>query len=146
MQLRLASANKPFLERIRSIINEHCLYSTLNSGRIYGQSSNCFELIYTDKAMCNDIGQWFYDSKHVEGFIMSQKYNRYLLLKQLFIYHKLSIKERIEIIVPFLENEQLKKLQTLQKLTSMCNKEIPVPEHFRFRKKFVGFSTAAISS
>ncbi len=97
MDLRLVSANKQFIESIRSIINKHCLNSASDVGQIRPHRVNYFELRYIDKVI------WFYDSNHVkDGIIMNQKYNRYLLMKQLFADNKLSVKERTAIMIPFI--------------------------------------------
>lgn len=137
-RLCLFSANTEFLEKVRTVINKHCLQTTLNAGSINTRSTaNCSGLYYNKIQELDTIGQWMYHSMEDPELIMQQKLSRFEFFRTCFIEDP-SIKpmDRILMLKDFLRKEKHQSILTLSDLLSMSRNEIPAPDHFRFSRSF----------
>eukprot|EP01083_Nonionella_stella_P296214 1006383_1 len=80
--LSIASANQSFLDTIKSVINKFCLNTTEDRGTISQCAPHCYTLIYCDVVECRTIGEWMYQSQHIDdGMFLHKKLSRYRLLR-----------------------------------------------------------------
>eukprot|EP01083_Nonionella_stella_P127065 384860_1 len=122
MCLRIASANKEFLESIKNAISLYCLNNQY--GIMWKHSnSNTYELVYNSQMSCNKIGRWLYTSEIIENdllFDVPRKYSRFLLFQQLFVnQNKPKPQDRRTIVDAFVAEESRKEAQILNDLISM---------------------------
>lgn len=113
----------------------------MDAGSIRKHGTRCHNLRYIDKAMCCDIGQWFYESDYLsDGIIMNEKYQRHKLLLELFGGSAYTVADRCEMLNSFMEKEQRQSERTLKRLLLMATEEINSPEHWKFRKRIQLFA------
>eukprot|EP01083_Nonionella_stella_P211111 763670_1 len=143
MWLSITSANYSFLFSIKTIINKYCLNTNQDRGTICPdpdakKSQNCYQLFYYDTAECIQIGEWMYQTEHInDGMFLHKKYARYLLLQSVFRDRKAtSPVERLKIVQQFKLDEEEADMNTLHSLISMSRNEVMAPSYFTFAPSF----------